>query len=518
MTRVLKSYLSGTFVAGTGRAAKLYDPARGTVVAETSTEGLDIAGALDYARDVGGPALRELTFAQRGELLSAMASALHEYRDELLDLARLNGGNTRGDAKFDIDGCTGTLAFYGKLGGTLGDRTFFVDGESEQLARNPRYIGQHIRVPRHGVAVHINAFNFPGWGFGEKAAVALLAGMPVLCKPGTSTSLVTARMFEILAAADVLPKGAVSLLCGSAGSLLDHLGPQDAVAFTGSSGTGAMIRGRANLLAAGVPVNVEADSLNSAVLGPDVDDESETFDMFVRETARDMWQKAGQKCTAIRRIYVPRESLDDVREALIGEIQRNLVGDPGLKQVRVGPVATAQQHRDVKEGIQTLAKEGRFVYGDGGPGTLEGEGLENGYFVGPTLLEVDGPGPGAVHDLEVFGPVQTLIPYDGTAAEAIPSVARGKGSLVSSVYTDDKNFARDMILGLAPYNGRLHLGGRKVADHSPGPGTVLPQMVHGGPGRAGGGEELGGVRGLHFYMQRTAVQGLKPLIERIAGV
>ncbi len=518
MTKTLQSYLSGQFVSGSGRTSTLHDPTRGGVVAQTSTEGLDLAAALAFARAHGGPALREMTFAQRGELLSAMASALHEHRDELLDLARLNAGNCRSDAKFDIDGATGTLAFYGKLGQSLGDRTFLVDGESEQLARNPRYIGQHLRVPRHGVAVHINAFNFPAWGFGEKAAVALLAGMPVLCKPATSTALVTARMFEILVAADVAPAGVLSLLCGSAGDLLDHLGPQDALAFTGSSDTGAMIRGRANLVRLGVPVNVEADSLNAAVLGPDVEDDSETFDMFVREVARDMVQKSGQKCTAVRRVYVPRDTLDSAREALIAEVQRSPVGDPALKQVRVGPLATAQQLRDVRAGIEQLSGAYRFVMGDGGPGPLEGEGLEGGYFVGPTLLEADGPGPGLAHELEVFGPVQTLIPYDGTAAEAVESVALGTGSLVSSVYTDDKNFAKDMILGLAPYNGRLHLGGKKVADHSPGPGTVLPQMVHGGPGRAGGGEELGGVRGLSFYMQRTAVQGLNALVERIAGI
>ena len=518
MTRVLKSYLSGAFVAGTGRTSTLFDPTRGVAVAQTSTEGLDLGAALDFARSVGGPALRALTFAERGAVLGAMASALHAHRDELLDLARLNGGNTRGDAKFDVDGATGTMAYFGKLGASLGDRTFLVDGDSEQLARNPRYIGQHLRVPRHGVAVHINAFNFPAWGFGEKAAVAILAGVPVVCKPATSTALVTARMFEILVEAGVAPEGSISLLAGSAGDLLDHLGPQDAVAFTGSSDTGAMIRGRANLVKLGVPVNVEADSLNSAVMGPDVEVGTDTFDMFVREVARDMTQKAGQKCTATRRIFVPSSAMDDVREALVEEIKRTQVGDPALKQVRMGPVATAQQHKDVKTGIQRLASEGRFVYGDGGPGKLEGEGLDAGYFVGPTLLEVNHAGPGLVHELEVFGPVQTLVPYDGSAAEVIPAVALGKGSLVSSVYTDDKRFATDLILGLAPHNGRLHLGGRKVADHSPGPGTVLPQMVHGGPGRAGGGEELGGERGLHFYMQRTAVQGLKPLIERIAGL
>jgi 3,4-dehydroadipyl-CoA semialdehyde dehydrogenase len=517
MMRTLKSYLAGSFVTGTGRTSDLHDPTRGTVVAKTSTEGLDLGAALAYARDVGGPALRALTFAERGALLSAMASALHEHRDELLDLARLNGGNTRSDAKFDVDGATGTMAYYGKLGESLGDARFLVDGEPEQLAMNPRYIGQHIRVPRHGVAVHINAFNFPAWGFGEKAAVALLAGVPVFCKPATSTALVTARMFEILVAAGVVPSGAISLLCGSAGTLLDHLGPQDVVAFTGSSDTGALIRGHAGVLRLGVHVNVEADSLNSAVLGPDVEGGSATFDMFVREVSRDMTQKAGQKCTATRRIYVPRDALGEVREALVEEIRRTQVGDPGLKGVGMGPLATAQQHRDVRAGIGRLAEHGRFVHGDGGPGELLGEGLHSGYFVGPTLLEVDGPDAGLVHDLEVFGPVQTLIPYDGTAEQAVRSVARGHGSLVGSVYTDDKGFAADMILGMAPHHGRLHLGGSKVADHSPGPGTVLPQMVHGGPGRAGGGEELGGARGLRFYMQRTAVQGLKPLVERITA-
>ena len=517
MTRTLKSYLSGSFVSGAGRVAQLHDPTRGTVVAETSTEGLDLAGALAFARKVGGPALRSLTFAQRGALLSEMASALHEHRDELLDLARLNGGNTRGDAKFDIDGATGTMAFYGKLGAELGDKTFLVDGELEHLARNPRYVGQHVRVPRHGVAVHINAFNFPAWGFGEKAAVALLAGVPVLCKPATSTALVTARMFEILVAANVVPAGAISLLAGSAGDLLDHLEPQDSLAFTGSAETGAWIRTRESIARAGVPVNIEADSLNSAILGPDVGTSSATFDMFIREVARDMTQKAGQKCTATRRVHVPKEILAEVREALVEEIARTQVGDPALKQVRMGPLATKQQLDDVRAGIERLAKAGRFVLGDGGPGKLEGEGLDGGYFVAPTLLEVDGPGPGAVHDLEVFGPVQTLIPYDGLASTAVDSVARGRGSLVSSVYSDDAEFVTQTVLGLAPYNGRLHIGGRKVAEHSPGPGTVLPQMVHGGPGRAGGGEELGGVRGLYFYMQRTAIQGLKPLIGRMAG-
>ena len=517
MTIVLQSYLSGRFVAGSGRASALHNPTTGSIVAETSTAGLDFGAALDFARTRGGPALRELSFAQRGELLSAMASALHEHRAELLALGTLNGGNTRGDAKFDVDGATSTMAWYAKLGASLGDARLLVDGETIQLARNPRYVGQHLRVPRHGVAVHINAFNFPAWGFGEKAAVALLAGVPVICKPATSTALLTARMFEILVAADVLPAGAISLVAGSAGDLLDHLGPQDALAFTGSSDTGAFIRSRDNVVRLGVPVNVEADSLNAAVLGPDVDVNTDTFDMFLREVGRDMTQKAGQKCTAIRRIFVPRDSLDSVREALVEQARGFVHGDPSLKGVQVGPVATAAQRRDVGEGVRRLAAEGRLLLGDGGLGAPQGEGIDGGYFVAPTLIEVDGPDVGVVHDLEVFGPVQTIIPYDGTVSQAVEAVQRGRGGLVSSVYTDDKRFAIDAVLGLAPYHGRVCIGSAKVADHSPGPGTVMPQMVHGGPGRAGGGEELGGVRGLHFYMQRTAVQGLKPLVEKIAG-
>jgi len=518
MTKILQSYLSGQWVAGTGRTSTLHNPTTGAVVAETSTEGLDFGAALEFARSQGGPALRELSFAQRGELLSAMASALHEHRAELLALGTLNGGNTRGDAKFDVDGATGTMAWYAKLGASLGADRFLVDGETIQLARNPRYVGQHIRVPRHGVAVHINAFNFPAWGFGEKAAVALLAGVPVVCKPATSTALLTARMFEILVDAKVLPEGAISLVAGSAGDLLDHLGPQDALAFTGSSDTGAFIRSRDNVVRLGVPVNVEADSLNAAVLGPDVEVDTDTFDMFLREVGKDMSQKAGQKCTAIRRVLIPRDSLETVREAMVEQATGFVHGDPGVSGVQVGPVATAAQHRDVRQGVQTLAAAGRLLLGDGGPGAPKGEDVDGGYFVAPTLVEVDGPDVDVVHDLEVFGPVQTLVPYDGTADEAVRAVRRGRGGLVSSVYSDDKRFAMDTVLGMAPYHGRVCIGSAKVADHSPGPGTVLPQMVHGGPGRAGSGEELGGVRGLHFYMQRCGVQGLKPLVEKIAGV
>ena len=516
---ILRSWLAGRWQTGEGEGAPLKDPTTEAVVAHATTKGLDFGEALAYARRVGGPALRELTFAQRGELLMATSNALHAYRDELLDLARRNGGNTRGDAKFDVDGCTGTMAFYGKhVARELGDARWIVDGDSAQLAANPRFVGQHIKVPRQGVAVHINAFNFPAWGFGEKAAVAILAGMPVVVKPATSTALVTARMIEILVEANVLPNGVVSLIAGSPGDLVDQLGPQDVLAFTGSADTGAWIRSRPAIVNHGVRVNVEADSLNAAVLGPDVDGGDAVFDLFVREVARDMTQKAGQKCTAIRRILVPHDQVEVVTEALVEEIKRTRVGDPALKEVRMGPVATQQQYDDVRAGVKALAATAEFVYGDGGRGDLVGVESDRGYFVGPTLLRAaSAQDAGVAHDLEVFGPVQTILPYSGDAAEACAAVALGKGGLVSSVYSDDKAFVGDMVMGLAPFHGRLHLGHSKVADHSPGPGTVLPQMVHGGPGRAGSGEELGGVRGLDFYLQRCAVQGLKPLISKIVG-
>ena len=518
MTTTLRSLLCSELVAGTGTPRPLFNPTTEELVAQTSTEGLDVAAGLDFARRVGGAALRAMTFAERGALLLAMSKALHEHREELVGLATLNGGNTRGDAKFDIDGATGTMAWYGKLGASLGDRRFQLDDDEPiALARNPRFVGQHALVPRHGVAVQINAFNFPGWGFGEKAAVALLAGMPVLCKPATSTALVTARMFEILHEAGVAPAGVVSLVAGPPGDLTAHLGRQDVLAFTGSSDTGAWLRTKAGLLERGVRVNVEADSLNAAVLGPDVEPDTAVWDLFVRETAKDMTQKAGQKCTAIRRIFVPESSLDAAREALIEEIGRTRVGDPALSGVRMGPVATKQQHDDVRAGIARLAESARFVHGDGGRGALVGV-EDRGWFVGPTLLQAKSiADAGDVHRLEVFGPVQTIVPYRGDAEEACAGVALGTGGLVSSVYSDDKAFVTDMVMGLAPYHGRLHLGHSKIADHSPGPGTVMPQLVHGGPGRAGGGEELGAERGMSLYLQRCAVQGLKPLVAKILG-
>lgn len=514
----LRSYLGGRWQEGQGAHETLLNPATEEPLAEAGSGGLDRAAALAYAREVGGPALRALTFAQRGALLEAVGQAVQAAREELIELAVKNGGNTRSDAKFDIDGAAFTLASYAELGRSLGDRRLLVDGEGVQLGRTPRFHGQHLLVPRQGAALHVNAFNFPAWGLCEKAAPALLAGLPVLSKPATSSAMVAVRIVEILVEKQLLPPGALSLLVGSAGDLLTHVGPQDVVAFTGSSDTGVAIRSLPQIIRQAVRVNVEADSLNAAVLGADVEPGSETWELFLKDVLRDMTQKAGQKCTAIRRALVPEACTEQVREELIARLEKLVVGNPALETVRMGPVATKQQHDDVRAGIDALARDGRLVYGRP---DLQPAGVEpgRGFFVGPVLIELE-PGAEAptVHSREVFGPAATLVPYSGQATEAAALVARGQGGLVSSVYSEDAAFTMQLVLGLAPFHGRIFLGSARIAEQSPGPGTVLPQLVHGGPGRAGGGEELGGPRGLAFYSQRVALEGSRPVIEKIAGL
>jgi 3,4-dehydroadipyl-CoA semialdehyde dehydrogenase len=510
--RIVRSYLEDRWVAGTGEPATLYDAATGVAIAQTSSGGLDLRAALAWGRSVGGPALRGLSFAKRGDLLKAMSDVIFAARDELCDLAEKNSGNTRSDAKFDIDGASGTLAWYGGLAQRLGNRTFLLDGSMDPVGRGPRFVGQHILVPRQGVAIHINAFNFPAWGMCEKAACALLAGVPILSKPATATALVTARIVELWAEKGFLPPGSVQLLCGSAGDLLDHVGPQDVVAFTGSGDTGAKIRGHAAVIRHNVPVNIEADSLNAAVLGPDVEPGGETFAMFISDVARDMTQKAGQKCTAIRRIIVPEGAVDATIEALVERLQGAAMGNPGERATIVGPLATGSQQRDIRRGIETLAKTATTVFAATGT-------PEAGYWVGPTLFRDDhGVDAAFVHDHEVFGPVATVLPWSGTAEGAVEIVARGGGQLVTSIYSDDVAWSRHVLLNLAAWHGRIVWGSKKIHDQSFGPGTVLPGFIHGGPGKAGGGEELGGERGLRFYSQRTAIQGDRGLLERVLEI
>jgi 3,4-dehydroadipyl-CoA semialdehyde dehydrogenase len=495
---------------------QLVNPATEEVLAEVSAGGHDLAGAFKYAREVGGNELAGMSFAQRGALLGALAKAIHGAREELISLAVANGGNTRGDAKFDIDGGAVTLSHYAELGAKLGNGQLLPDGEPIQVGRTARMGGQHVWARRRGVAVHINAFNFPAWGTCEKLACAVLAGMPVITKPATATALVAHRLAQLFE--PLLPKGVLQMLIGPAGSLLDNVGAGDVVAFTGGSSTAKSLRTHAKILEHGVRLNIEADSLNAAVLGPDIDLSGEAGQLFLVDVVRDMTQKTGQKCTAIRRVLVPEGRFVEVCDAIRERVAAIAIGDPSREDVRMGPVATAAQRDDVKAGIARLAEATDSVHGGNGEVTPIGVPAGKGFFVGPVVRSTKDPMNCApLNSHEVFGPVTTVGCYNGDAAFAAAFVARGEGCLVSSAYSDDRDWVQTFVTSAAPWAGRLYLGSTKMASQSPGPGTVLPSLLHGGPGRAGGGEELGGERGLHFYMQRCALEGDASVLKSLLG-
>ena len=516
--KTLRSYIRGNWHEAKSGLVPLVNPSTEETIAQAGSAGIDFAAVLDYARETGGPALRAMTFAQRAMLLKDMSKVLRDHRDELLELSARNTGTTKADGSFDVDGGSGTLAYYFALGKGLGDRTFLTEGEGVQLAKTEGFYGRHILVPRHGVAVHINAFNFPVWGFAEKAACALLAGTPVITKPATSTSMVTERAIELIVEAGILPEGALQLVVGSTGNLLDLLGAQDVLAFTGSADTARGLRSRANLLAANTRVNVEADSLNAAVLAPDVQEGSATFGLFLKDVTREMTQKSGQKCTAVRRILIPRDRVDAVQEALIGRLSGVVVGNPEDPSVGMGPLATAQQLEDTVRGIGELNAAARIVHGTGQRTDGAGAPSGKGFFVQPTLLRAgDARHAGPVNEREVFAPVATILPYDGSARDAAEIVALGGGTLVTSAYTDDAGWAGDFVARGGGETGRIYLGSESSAEVAPGSGAALPQTLHGGPGRAGGGEELGGLVGVKLYLQRVAVQGAKSLVDGLVG-
>ncbi len=511
MTQTLTSYVAGTWHTGTGEPTPLHNATTEEQMAECNTDGIDWGAVLAHAHTVGSPALRAMTFASRGEMLKALSGVIFEHREELLDLSVSNTGTTRKDGKFDIDGATGTLAAYAYFGKSVGERNFLTDGEGVQLGRTARFWGRHILAPLRGAAVHINAFNFPAWNMMEKAACALLAGVPVIEKPGTPTALVAWRIAQIAIESGILPEGAFQFVAGMPGDLLDRLGPQDSVAFTGSAWTAFKLRSNENILRNSVRFNVEADSLNAAVLAPDVDPDSETYRLFIKNVVLDMRQKTGQKCTAVRRILVPQDRVNGVRDELVAELEAIATGDPSSADTTMGPLASAAQLRDVRAGIEKLAGAGSIVTGGAGPIA------DRGYFVAPTLVMANDAGADVFHEEEVFGPVATVLPYSGDAADAARIVALGQGGLVSSVYANDPSWQEQAVLEMAPWHGRLWVGSDKMAEQSLPPGMVLPAMIHGGPGRAGGGEELGGLRGCGFYMQRCALQGFKGTLEKSFG-
>jgi len=514
--QLLASYLSGSWSAGSGSKVTLVNPATEVALAEVHGGGHDLVGAFGYARTTGTRALGQLTFAERGALLAGLARAIHGAREELIALAVANGGNTRGDAKFDIDGGALTLSHYAELGGKLGQAQLIADGEPIQVGRTARMGGQHVWAHRRGVAVHINAFNFPGWGLCEKLACALLAGMPVIAKPATATALVAHRLVELFVKR--LPEGVLQLLVGPAGWLLDHLAPGDVVAFTGGSATARMLRTHPAIVGHAIRLNIEADSLNAAVLAPDVELSSEVGGLFLADVVRDMTQKTGQKCTAIRRVLVPANRLSDVADAVRERLVRITVGDPARDGVGMGPLATAQQRDDVLAGIARLAAATDAVHGGTGEADPIGVPAGKGYFVGPVVRATQSPMTcEPLHDHEIFGPVITLGAYPGTPELAAEFVARGEGCLVSSAYSDDRDWVATFATAATPWAGRLYLGSSKMAAQSPGPGTALPSLLHGGPGRAGGGVELGGERGLHLYMQRCALEGDASVLKSLIG-
>jgi oxepin-CoA hydrolase / 3-oxo-5,6-dehydrosuberyl-CoA semialdehyde dehydrogenase len=513
----LKNYVMGEWVAGTGEAAPLLNAVTGEPVAEASTGGVDFAGVLRYARTVGGPALRALSFHARALMLKAMAQYLMRRKDELYPVSAATGA-TKTDSWVDIEGGIGTFFTYASKGRReLPDQPFYVDGPLEPLSKGGTFVGRHICVPLEGAAVHINAFNFPCWGMLEKVAPTLLAGVPAIVKPATATSFLTNRMVQLMVEADILPPGALQLLCGGVGDLLDHLTCQDVVTFTGSAATGRKLKTHPAVIEHSVRFNMEADSLNFSMLGPDVEPGSEEFDLFIKEVAREMTVKAGQKCTAIRRTLVPAGVSDAVVAALGKRLDRIALGDPAVDGVRMGPLASRAQVGEVRRNVEALQAAAELVHGSLDRFEVVGGDPARGAFFPSVLLYCDRPFDRAEpHDIEAFGPVSTVMPYE-RLEDAIALAKLGRGSLCGSLFTGDDEVAREVVHGTAAWHGRVMVVSRESAQESTGHGSPLPHLVHGGPGRAGGGEELGGIRSVLHYMQRTAVQGSPTTLSRICG-
>lgn len=517
LPRRLESYVSGEWVRGAKEGIPLLDAATGVPVALIDATGLDFAAALDWARTVGAPALRRLSFHERAGMLKALGQALMADK-ELLYAESLATGATRPDAWIDIEGGIGTLLSYASKGRReLPNTRVLVDGPVELLSRDNSFSAQHILTPLEGVAIHINAFNFPVWGMLEKLAPTLLAGMPALIKPASQTAYLTELTVRRMLATGLLPAGALQLVSGSVGDMLDHVTCQDVVTFTGSAATGRKLKSHPAIVANSVRFTMEADSLNAAILGPDATPGSEEFDLFVKEVAREMTAKAGQKCTAIRRVIAPRGLTEPLIAALSARLGKTPVGNPADAAVRMGPLASLDQRAEVRARIRDLQADAEIVAGNPDDVRVVSGDAEHGAFLDPVLLHCARPFDAtAVHDVEAFGPVATVMPYDGID-EAVALARRGKGSLVASVFTNDRTVAEEVVLGLAPFHGRVLIGNRASAKSSTGHGSPLPVLVHGGPGRAGGGEEMGGIRGIHHYMQRTAVQGTPRLLSAVTG-
>lgn len=514
----LANYIEGKWVEGTGEGVPLFNAVTGQQIAEATTKGIDFGAILDYARNTGSPALRKMTFHERALMLKKLALYLTSKKDIFYKLSYATGA-TKTDSWVDIEGGIGNLFVYASKGRRdLPNETFYVDGKPEMISKNGTFIGHHICVPLQGTAVHINAFNFPCWGMLEKIAVNLLAGMPAIVKPATITSYLTQLMVQEIITSGILPQGALQLLCGSTGDLLDHMTGQDVVTFTGSATTGRKLKSHPAILENSVRFNMEADSLNCCILGPDAVPGNEIFNLFIKEVAREMTVKAGQKCTAIRRTIVPNNLTEPAIDALKKRLAGIALGDPSLEGVRMGPLAGKEQVKEVLEKVKILQQTCETVFGNYDDFEVMAADKKKGAFFPSMLLYSANPFKNlAPHEIEAFGPISTVMPYKN-AADAAELARMGKGSLVGSVFTEDDSFAREIVLGTAAYHGRMVIINSRSAGESTGHGSPLPHLVHGGPGRAGGGEEMGGMRGIFHYMQRTAIEGHPTTIMHITDV
>lgn len=514
----LKNYALGEWQAHKGEGIPQYNAITGEVISTCGNEGLSFSDMADYARKVGNKNLRKMTFQERGLMLKALALHMNNLRKKYYPISYLTGA-TKADSWIDIEGGIGTLFAYASLRRQFGNEPHFVEGDYAPLSKGGSFIGQHILVPKRGVAVHINAFNFPIWGMLEKCAVNWLAGMPAIVKPSEQTSFLTQAFVEDIINSNILPEGALQLVCGDGRGILDPLDTQDVITFTGSASTGRKLKAMPHIINNAIPFTMEADSLNACVLGEDAQPGTEEFNLFIKEVRREMTVKAGQKCTAIRRVIVPENLVEAVQDALTKQLAQTTIGNPNNKDVRMGAIINQHQIENVRRGIEALSQASDIVYGglDGDFEVVDAD-RNKGAFMQPTLFLNSHPFENlASHDIEAFGPVSTIMPYK-TMDEAIELVQLGKGSLVSSVVTNDDNIAKEFVIGAASHNGRILVLNRDAASESTGHGSPMPLLVHGGPGRAGGGEEMGGVRGVKHFMQRCAIQGSPTSITNVTGV
>lgn len=513
----LGNYITGQWITGDGDGQLLYNAVTGQPFAAATTKGLDFAAITDHARKVGNPALRKMTFHQRGNMLKALALHLRNHLSRFYEISYRTGA-TKADSWVDIEGGIGNLFANASLRRRFPNDVIAIDGESHNLGKNNTFMGTHILSPKEGVAIHINAFNFPVWGMLEKIAVNLLAGVPAIVKPATVTSYLTEAVVKEIIASGILPEGSLQLICGSAGDLLDHVTSQDVVTFTGSATTGLMLKKTAAILENNVPFNMEADSLNCIVLGENVTPDQPEWDIFIKEIRKEMTLKAGQRCTGIRRIFVPGNKMEDVWKAIGTSLAQTVIGNPLNEKVRMGSLAGETQRSEVRSQIEKLLASSQIVYGSLDSVEVVDADPKKGAFMSPVLLMNDKPHScSEPHEVEAFGPVSTIMPYTNMD-DAIALSKLGKGSLVTTVVTADYKEARQYVIGAATHHGRILVLNNECAKENTGHGSPLPLLVHGGPGRAGGGEEMGGLRGVKHYLQRTAIQGSPTTITEVTNV